>query len=151
MKELGFFMDHEGNILYYGEWKEQYDKNNRHQIHSSSFEDEIETDELFQRLNLQYNKEMGLFGKAIAFALQGMVLMQNLTSQGENKAIMHVPQQLTEFQKKSFTDLYPILSSFDTVTTVIPKSIYINEEDKIGDIDTYYEMQGISKEKGKSK
>lgn len=67
MKELGFFMDHEGNVLYYGEWKEQYDKKNRHEIHSSSFEDEVESNPLFQNLNLQYNSEMGLYGKAIAW------------------------------------------------------------------------------------
>lgn len=149
MKELGFFMDNYGNVLYYGEWKEQYDKTNRHQIHTSSFEDEVESHPLFQRLNLQYDSEMGLYGKAIAFALQGMVLMQNLTSQGERKFIMHVPQQLTDEQKCSFANLYSLFSSFENGTIVIPKSIYINEEDKLNDIDSYYEMYGISKEKTK--
>lgn len=151
MEELGFFMDNEGNVLYYGEWKEQYDKNNRHQIHTFSFEDEVETSELFQRLNLQYDKEMGLFGKAISFALQGMILMQNLTSQGESKFIMYVPQQLTTMQKQELSNLYPLLSSFNDTTIMIPKSIYINEEDQIGNLDSYYEMQGITKGKSKGK
>lgn len=149
MKELGFFMDNAGNVIYYGEWKEQYDKKNRHEIHSSSFEDEVESTQLFQNLNLQFNPDMGLYGKAISIALQGMVLMQNLTSCGESGFVMHTPQQLTEAQKKSFTDLYSLLSSFKNVTIVIPKSIYISDEDKIADVDTYYEIQGIAKEKAK--
>lgn len=149
MKQLGFFMDNEGNVLYYGKWKEQYDKRNRHEIHSSSFEDEVESDPLFQKLNLQYNPEMGLYGKAIAFSLQGMVLMQNLTSQGKSSFVMHVPQNLTEKQKNSFTDLYPLLSSFENATIIIPKSIYISEDDKITDVDTYYKVENIEIERAK--
>lgn len=151
MKELGFFMDNEGNVLYYGEWKEQYDKKNRHEIHSSSFEDEVESTPLFQNLNLQYNSEMGLYGKAIAFALQGMVLMQNLTSRGKSSFVMHVPKQLTEAQKESFTTLYSTLSSFGNATIITPRSIYISEEDEISDIDAYYEIHGIKKEKTKAR
>lgn len=147
MEYLGFFMDNYGNVLYYGEWKEQYDKNNRHEIHTFSFEDEVESTPLFQSLNIKYNREMGLYGKAIAFALQGMVLMQNLTSNGESKFIMHAPKELTEMQKSSFTDLYTLLSSFQKQNIVIPKSIFIREEDKINDVETFYEMQKIPKEK----
>lgn len=145
MKELGFFMDHEGNVIRYGEWKEQYDKKNRHEIHEPSFQDEVEATSLFQRLNLQYNSEMGLYGKAITFALQGMVLMQNLTSQGESRFVMHVPMQLTEAQKVSFADLYPTLASFEKVRIVIPKSVSISPEDEITDLDSYYELQGIKR------
>lgn len=151
MEELGFFMDHEGNVLYYGEWREPWNPNNRHEVHSTSFEDEVESHPLFQRLNLQYDKEMGLYGKAIAFALQGMVLMQNQTSQGESKFMMHVPQQLTEAQKTVFTDLYPLLSSFQSATIIMPKSIYITDADKITDVNIYYEIEKIPKEKGKGK
>lgn len=151
MKELGFFMNSNGDIIYYGEWKEQYDKRNRHEIHSSSFEDEVETDERFKRLNLQYDSEMGLYGKAIAFALQGMVLMQNLTSRGESGFIMHTPQNLTDAQKESFANLYPLLSSFKNTIIVMPKSIYINEDDKITNVDIYYEIHGIAKQKSKGR
>lgn len=149
MKELGFFMDDEGDILYYGEWKEPWDPNNRHEVHSTSFIDEIETHPSFLRLNLQYDSNMGLYGKAIAFALQGMVVMQNQTCQGESKFMMHVPKELTESQKRVFADLYSLLSSFEKATIVIPESIYITDKDKINDVDAYYEMQNISK--GKSK
>lgn len=147
MKELGFFMDHEGNLIPYGEWKEQYDKKNRHEVHETSFQDEVESTPLFQRLNLEYSPEMGLYGKAIAFALQGMILMQNLTSQGESKFVMHVPMQLTEAQKVGFTDLYPTLASFEKARIVIPKSVCISPEDEMNDLDSYYELQGIKKEK----
>lgn len=151
MKELGFFMDHEGNTLYFGEWREQYAKKNRHQVHDSSFIDEVEQTELYQKLNLQYNREMGLYGKAIAVSLQGMVLMLNLTSQGKSAFIMYAPQELTDAQKESFSDLYPLLSSFENATIITPKSIYINEdeEDKITDINIYYEMQNIIKKSRK--
>lgn len=121
------------------------------ELHSTSFEDEVESHPLFQRLNLQYDKEMGLYGKAIDFALQGMVLMQNQTSQGESKFMMHVPQQLTEAQKTVFTDLYPLLSSFQSATIIMPKSIYITDADKITDVNIYYEIEKIPKEKGKGK
>lgn len=151
MKELGFFMDNEGIVLYFGEWKEQYDKSNRHQIHYSSFEDEVEASPIFKSLNLQYNKDMGLYGKAINFALQGMVLMQNLTSRGKSQFIMHVPEKLTANQKESFTNLYHLLSSFEEAIIVIPKSIYITDDDKISSLDSYYELQEIPKSQGKVK
>lgn len=144
-------MDEEGNVLYYGEWKEQYDKSNRHQIHYSSFEDEVESNPIFKRLNLQYNKDMGLYGKAINFALQGMVLMQNLTSRGKSQFIMHVPEQLTDNQKESFTNLYSLLSSFAEATIIMPKTVYITDDDKISNLDDYYDLQGISKNQGKIK
>lgn len=151
MKELGFFMDSQGNIIYFGEWKEQFDKFNRHEIHSSSFEDEVELTEHFQKLNLQYDSEMGLYGKAIAFALQGMVLMQNLSCQGETRFTMHVPPKLTDSQKAAFTELYPLLSSFQFAKIVMTNSTYINEKDIMYNVDGYYEMQGINKEKIKAR
>jgi len=80
-----------------------------------------------------------------------MVLMQNQTSQGRRKFMMHVPQQLTDAQREVFTDLYPLLSSFQEATIVMPKSSYITDDDKITNVDIYYEMQGISKENGKRK
>lgn len=149
MKELGFFMDDEGHVIYYGEWKEQYDKRNRHEIHHSSFEDEVENNVIFKNLNLQYNKDMGLFGKAISFALQGMILMQNLTSKGKTEFNMHVPEQLTEAQKISLIELYPLLASFEKATIVIPKSIYISEDDKLYDVDSFYQMNDIDIPKAK--
>lgn len=145
MKELGFFIDNLGNIIYFGEWKEQYDKNNRHEIHCFSFIDEVEANEIFKKLNLQYNPEMGLYGKAITFALQGMITMQNLTSKGKSAFIMHSPSQLTEEQKKRLATLYPLLSSFATATIVVPKSIYLSEDDKINDVDSYYDHFEITK------
>ena len=54
-------------------------------------------------------------------------------------------------QKQELSNLYPLLSSFDDATIVIPKSIYINEEDQIRNLDSYYEMQGIMKGKSKGK
>ena len=149
MKELGFFMDTLGNVIYYGEWKEQYDKNNRHQVHTSSFEDEVETNPLFTCLHLQYEKEMGLYGKAIAFALQGMVTMQNHTSQGKTKFMMHVPESLTLEQKAKFLELCPLLSTFSDSSIIIPKTVFISEKDKIGDLDSYYESARIFPQKVK--
>jgi len=149
MKELGFFIDNLGNIIYFGEWKEQYDKNNRHEIHCFSFIDEVETNEIFKKLNLQYNPEMGLYGKAIAFALQGMVTMQNHTSQGKTKFMMHVPESLTLEQKAKFLELYPLLSTFSESSIIIPKTVFISEKDKIGDLDSYYESARIFPQKVK--
>lgn len=149
MAELGFFMDNLGNVIYYGEWKEQYDKNNRHQVHTSSFEDEVETNPIFISLHLQYDKEMGLYGKAIAFALQGMVTMQNQTSQGETKFMMHVPENLTLEQKAKFLELYPLLSTFSKPSIIIPKTVFISEKDKIEDLDSYYASAGIYSQKVK--
>lgn len=144
MQELGFFMDNLGNVLYYGEWKEHYDKDNRHQIHNTSFEDEVESTPVFQNLHLQYNSDMNLFGKAIAFALQGMITMQNHTSQRTTRFMMHAPEELTKAQEKKLVELYPLLSSFEEVTIVIPKSITIESDDTIDDLDSYFDRCGIS-------
>lgn len=145
MKELGFFMDNFENTIFYGEWKEQYDKHNRHEVHCYSFIDEVENTELFRSLNLEYDKEMGLYRKAISFALQGMITMQNRTSNGNSAFMMHVPQSLTVEQKQALKPLYPLLSSFDEATIVIPKSIYITENDKLNNVDTFYEINDIQK------
>lgn len=137
-------MDTLGNVIYYGEWKEQYDKNNRRQVHTSSFEDEVESSPLFQSLHLQYNPEMGLYGKAIAFALQGMITMQNHTSEGETRFMMHAPGRLTKEQQDKLIVLYPLLSSFSKATIVVPKSVVISPNDTVDNLDTYFAMCGIS-------
>lgn len=133
----------DGNVTYFGEWTEQIDKHNRRQVHDYSFEDDVLSKDTFRRLNLKYDREMGFFGKAIAFALQGMVVMQNRTSQGISSFIMYASEQLTEKQKDKFVELYPLLSSFAEVNVVIPKSVCITDEDTIDSVDDYYEMYGI--------
>lgn len=151
MKESGFFIDKDGNTIYYGEWKEQYDKRNRHEVHCYSFIDEVEESELFKKLNLQYDKEMGLYGKAITFALQGMITMQNQTSHGISSFILHAPTELTESQRQVLTTLYELLSSFEKATIITPKSIYLTEDDKFDNVDSYYENYDIPKLKFRRK
>ncbi len=151
MKELGFFMDDNGEIIYYGEWAEQIDKHTRNQVHETSFIDDVESTKLFKLLNLEYNPETGIYGKGILFALQGMVTMLNLTSNGNSQFIMYTPQELTENQKNKFTDLYPLLSSFENATIVVPKTIQTSIDDEIHSVDTYYKINNISKQNARLK
>ena len=143
MRELGFFMDADGNVTYFGEWVEHPDKNNRRQFHDTSFEDDVMSEEAFQKLNLKYDKDMDFFEKAIAFALQGMVTFQNTTYQGISSFTMCAPEYLTARQKKSFLELYPLLSSFQEAMIVIPKSVSITDDDAIDNVDSYFETYGI--------
>lgn len=143
MKELGFFMDTDGNVLYFGDWVEQIDQNNRRHFHEYSFEDDVLSKETFKKLNLNYDKDMDFFGKAISLALQGMVIMQNGTAQGTTSFIMYAPDQLTEKQKNKFLELYPLLSSFQDAMIIIPKSVYISDDDAINNVDSYFKKYGI--------
>ena len=86
---------------------------------------------------------MGFFGKAIAFALQGMVTFQNRTSQGITSFSMYAPEYLTARQKEEFLKLYPLISSFQEAMIVIPKSVCITDDDAIDNVDDYFETYGI--------
>ena len=63
--------------------------------------------------------------------------------------MMHVPESLTLEQKAKFLELYPLLSTFSESSIIIPKTVFISEKDKIGDLDSYYESARIFPQKVK--
>ena len=150
MNELGFFMDMNGDVYYFGEWKEQFDKKNRHQVHDFAFTDEIEYTEWFKSLYLVYNPDMGLFGKAINFSLQGMIILLNLSDRNTTKMHMFVPVLMTEKQKEQIINLYETLCAFNEISIVMPKSEFIKTDDYIHDLETFLELYNIKISRKKS-
>ncbi len=138
-------MDNKGNTLFYGEWKELFDKNNRHEVHETSFIDEVEDTTLFKNLNLNYDSGMRLYDKGILFALQGMVLMQNTSTKEESEFMMFVPEKLTELQRGEFSNLYSLLKSFESVNIVVVKTLDVSDDDVIDSVEEYYRIEGILK------
>lgn len=139
MKELGFFMDQEGNVHYFGEWSETIDKTNRRQLHSSSFEDDIENTSYFKSLNLHTDESENFFKKAIDYSQQGAIIGMNFSSNIPNEAMMlFTTPELTEQQKKSIISFYPLLKSFFDINIVGLTEDYINDE-PLTDIDEFFE------------
>ncbi len=151
MKRLGFFIDKDGKITYYGQWAEQIDNNNRQQFHDSSFFDDIENTLYFKNLHLMFDPNQGLFNKGINFSLQGMILLLNLTVNSDRSMIMFVPTILSKEQKITLNELYSTLTYFDDIKIVMPKSEIINDEDVYESLDDYYnyfnvqQMQNIKR------
>ena len=143
MKELGFFIDREGKISFFGEYVEKYDPKNRHQIHDSSFIDEIEKKPYFKSLNLNYNKERGIFGKAIEFSLQGMIMLLNITDKNITKMHMYAPKNLSFLQKQSLKELYSLLQTFSEVKIITPSTEIIDKKDIFTSIEDYFKTYQI--------
>lgn len=74
-----------------------------------------------------------------------MISIENHTSNGNSAFMMHAPQSLTGEQKQALMPFYPLLSSFDEATIVIPKSIYITENDKLNNTEIFYEINNIQR------
>lgn len=145
MKQLGFLMDRFGRVKFFGEYKEQYDKNNRHQIHDSSFIDEVESSPFFKILNIKYDKELGLYGKAIDPSLQGLIMLLNTSSKNISQMIMYVPEydKITSLQKDSLVEMNNLLMSFDKVKIVAPTSQFITDEDCFFSLEEFYNAYDI--------
>lgn len=132
MEELGFFIDKEGKISFFGEWT-KYDPNkerSRSQKHSSSFEDDIENTEYFHSLGLAYNKHWGknkdmwLHRESYNFASQGMIICFNCGAYYPNELIgMFVPKELTDNQRASLTKLYTTLNNFEMTEIRVASSL----------------------------
>lgn len=148
MDELGFFMDQNGNTIYYGRWVQEIDYNDPEQLHESSFKMDVESKELFQSLHLEYDSTMSVHGKVKVFAVQGIVSMLNV-SVGHNKDCMHlhVPIDITEPQKDKLSELYNLLSSFDNQIIYIYPSKIVEDRKKFEDINEFYDMFSINKGK----
>ena len=146
MDRLGFFMDTNGNITYFGTWKEIRDLNDPSQNHYSSFENDVESKEEFQSLHLDYVKGASVLIKAISFAVQGMVTLTN-GSDGYNNQRMHmyVPRELTDAQKEKLAELYDMLSSFEEVYIQICTQEHTVKQEVFDDVDKYFEANSISK------
>ena len=80
MPELGFFMNPEGKVFPFGEWVEDVDRNNRTQLHGTSFEDEISCLEEFQSLDVSYTSHLPIILQAPSFARHGAVLYFNVAA-----------------------------------------------------------------------
>lgn len=147
MKQLGFLMNKEGNIKFFGEYQEQYNKNNPHQVHDSSFTIEVEDTNFFNEQEiLSYNRDKGLYGKAIDLSLNGFVMMLNI-SNNENKAmILYVPEKkkMTTRQKEELSKMNNLLSSFDTVKIINPKSVFITDDDCFFNLEDFYGAYNIN-------
>lgn len=143
MKELGFFIDREGKISFFGEYVEKYDPKNRHQIHDSSFEDEIEQTPYFKSLNLNYNKEQGIFGKAIQFSLQGMIMLLNITDRNITKMQMYAPKNLSYLQKQSLKELYSLLQTFSEVKIITTSTEIIDKKDIFTSLEDFFKTYQI--------
>lgn len=145
-------MNRDGEIKFFGEYKEQYDKNNRHQIHDFSFTDEIEDSIFFKVLNICYNKDKGLYGKAIDLSLQGMIMLLNISNKNVKEMIMYVPSKdrITTRQSDALHDIYGLLKSFDKAKIIVPKSVFITDDDCFFCVDDFYASYEIeSDNKGK--
>lgn len=151
MKQLGFLMNQLGEVKFFGEYKDQYDKNNRHQVHDFSFTDEIEESLFFKRLNVKCDKEKGLYGKAIDLSLQGLVMLLNISSKDISKMIMYVPLQdkITVFQKDSLAAMNNLLMSFDEVKIVAPTNQFITGKDCFFSLNAFYKAYDIEIDKDK--
>lgn len=139
MPELGFFMNPEGKVFPFGEWVEDVDRNNRKQLHGTSFEDEISCLKEFQSLDVSYTSHLPIILQAPSFARHGAVLYFNVTRSIEDglRLKMFVPRELTESQKVAFGKLYPILCVFDY------SSIYELDYKRYTSVDDFYREVNI--------
>lgn len=138
-------MNKYGKVKFFGEYKEQYDKNNRHQVHDFSFTDEIEESAFFQELNIKYNREKGLYGKAIDLSIQGLIMLLNISNKNINQMIMYVPLQdkMTSLQKASLVAMNDLLISFDKVKIVAPTSQFVTDKDCFFSLRDFYKAYDI--------
>lgn len=148
MDQLGFLMDMDGNIHYFGKWVADitHAEKSRHYNHTDSFIDEVENTPYFQSLGLEYEKESGLYGKGIQFSLQGMILLLNHSieylDQHESKIMMWAPKNLSNPQKQKLMELYPLLASFEEVAIRVPIS-YFDFQD-YDSLEKFFEINGLN-------
>lgn len=145
MKNLGFLMNKNKRIKFFGEYREQYDKNNRHQVHDFSFTDEVESSSFFEALGICYDRDKGLYGKAIDLSLQGLIMLLNISNKNKNAMVMYVPTEdrITSKQEDKLHDIYGLLKSFDDAKIVVPKSVFITDDDCFFCVDDFYNFYGI--------
>lgn len=148
MQSLGFVIDKEGKITYFGKWValSNIDAYDKRQNHTSSFETEIEPTEYFKSLNLIYEKIGDYWIHSVAFdlSLQGVIIMLNIGSYKENEEMnLYVPTDLTDLQKEILTELYPILKAFENVNIRTSSSNVMHKNYTYTSIDDYFEDYGI--------
>lgn len=148
MQELGFIMDKNGLISYFGEWTklDRVDKKNRNLGHTTSFEDDIENTAYFRSLHLLYDRigDFWLHKEALDFSLQGIAIGLNVGTIKNTEAIkLYAPKDITDLQKESFTKLYDVLSTFDTVEIKPVKTMFVKKDFIYTCVEDFYEDYGI--------
>lgn len=156
MHELGFIIDKEGKISFFGEWLsiEKMTINNRKGFHTFSFEDDIEDTDYFKDLKLTYDKTLAHWFNeeaAIQFSAQGLVILRNISVEYENEEMcMHTPKNLTNAQKDSLSLMYEVLKNFvKSEISVVGKDCSIEEEFLL--IDDYFDAFQIDRESNLSR
>ncbi len=139
MPALGFLMSPEGKVFPFGKWVEKVDREDRIQLHNTSFEDEVSHLDEFQALNLPYNPSKWIMLQAFNFTDYGVVMFFNTTYSLDDglQSKMFIPKHLTQQQRYSFGQLYPELSVFDT------SYIYEGQVKKFFSIDDFYQENNI--------
>lgn len=151
MDRLGFFMDTEGNVTWFGIWKDKIEGWDPLQDPARAFQIEVEETEAFQALHLTYDESKIMITKKEQYAAQGMIIMTNGSIERRDEVMhMFVPAALSVAQKKRLSELYEILSSFQLTYIWIcsPKSIRKEKTIEIDNLDKYYKKNKI--QKGKS-
>ncbi len=147
MQELGFIIDKNGKISYFGEWIEYSKIKERKHGHTTSFEDEIEPTDYFQSLNLCYKKEDNhwLVNQAVDLSLQGVILGFNNTYYNDKTELwMFVSTDITENQRMTLTNIYSTLKNFNVIKIkTSSKNNVLKEGYEYTNVDDYFEDYGI--------
>lgn len=70
-------------------------------------------------------------------------MLLNLSNGNTTKMQMYTPIHMTEYQKEQIVNLYETLSNFDEVNIIIPKSIFIKDDDCIHNLETFFKIYNI--------
>lgn len=151
MQSLGFIIDKNGRVTYFGEWveKSKIDEHNRRQRHTQSFEDEVEPTDYFKSLNLVYKKEDDHWfvneALNLNFSLQGIIVGINNSYEYETQElIMTASSDMTDLQKESLSELYETLKKFDTINIKTVSKLGMNIKGFHYDsVDNYFEDYGV--------
>lgn len=109
---LGFMMSPDGEVWPFGKLVEDFDITDSSQSHDASFQDSISHLPNFISLNIPYDPNKHILQQASSFTHHGVVMFFNITLQDLN-FLLFVPEQLTERQISSFSQLYSELCTFD--------------------------------------
>lgn len=147
MNELGFMIDKEGRITFFGKWVHysEFRTNDRRLSHSFSFEDEVLNTDYFKLLNLLCNRKEGelIYKVAFDFSHQGIILFFNSSIESIfESGVMYSPIILTDFQKESLSKLYETIKAYEEI------EINIGPKDKnifYTSIDDYFDNYGIDR------
>lgn len=137
MRELGFFIDKEGQIKKFGEVSSSDENKTSKNTHETSFYDEVENTDYFRKLNLIRTLGTGLYFKGIEFCLQGMILGFQSNDGSKDVLIMYIPEKITEMQKNSLNLLYKDLLGYKSYHLALYRDI--NHYTEYNDLEKLYQ------------